>query len=135
MINLDEAKQALVASEQKAKELGVSVTTVIVDEHGSIVVVSRMDGAIPISPRIAFAKAFTSASLGVPSDGLAPNALEGKPYFGVNTILGGELTPLAGGLPVIVEGKVTGGIGVGGSMDVSQDVLCAQAAQGVLQSK
>ena len=131
-MTLEKAKQALVASENKARELGVLVTTVVVDEHGSIIAVSRMDGAIPISPRIAYAKAFTSASLGVPSDALAENAVPGKPFFGVNTLLGGELTPIAGGLPVAIEGKLVGGVGVGGSLDVSQDALCAQEAQEVL---
>ena len=128
MITLDKAKKALEASELKAKELGTAITTVIVDEHGSIIVASRMDGAIPISPRFAFCKAFTSASLGMPSEGIGSYAAEGKPYFGVNTILGGEITPIAGGFPVKMGNKLVGGVGVGGSMDVMQDSQCAQAA-------
>jgi uncharacterized protein GlcG (DUF336 family) len=132
LITLDKAKRALEASEQKAKELGTSVTTVIVDEHGSTIASSRMDGAIPISPRFAYAKAFTSASLGMPSEGIGAYACEGKPYFGVNTILGGEVTPIAGGIPVKMGNKLVGGVGVGGSMDVSQDSQCAQAAAKVL---
>lgn len=132
MITLDKAKKALEASEQKAKELGTAVTTVIVDEHGAIVVVSKMDGAIVISPRFAYCKAFTSASLGMPSEGIGAYAVEGKPYFGINTIFGGEITPIAGGIPVKMGEKLVGGVGVGGSMDVSQDSQCAQAAAKVL---
>ena len=134
MITLDEAKKALEASEKKAKALGIAVTTVVVDEHGSIIAVSRMDGAIPISPRFAYCKAFTAANLGMPSEGLGPYASEGKPYFGVNTLFGGELTPMAGGLPVKINNKVVGGVGVGGSTDTHQDVLCAQEAVKVLNS-
>lgn len=132
MITLDKAKKALEASEQKAKELGSAVTTVIVDEHGSIIAASRMDGAIPISPKFAYSKAFTSANLGMPSEGIGAYACEGKPYFGINTILGGEITPIAGGIPVKMGNKLVGGIGVGGSMDVSQDSQCAQEAAKVL---
>ena len=132
MITLDRAKKALEASERKAKELGTAVSTVVVDEHGSIIATSRMDGAIPISPRFAYCKAFTSASLGTPSEGLGAYAAEGKPYFGVNTILGGEITPIAGGVPVKMGNKLVGGVGVGGSMDVSQDSQCAQEAAKIL---
>lgn len=134
MITLEKAKKALEASEKKATELGTAVTTVIVDEHGSIIAVSRMNKAIPISPRIAFCKAFTSASLGVPSEMLGQYGGEGKPYFGVTDVLGGELTSLAGGLPVKIAEKLVGGVGVGGSMDLKQDTLCAQEAVKVLES-
>ncbi len=134
MITLEKAKQALVAAEAKAAELGVAVTTVIVDDHGSIIAVSKMDGALHISPRFAFAKAFTSANLGSPTEGLAGYVVEEKPYFGLNTLFGGELTTIAGGAPVMVGGKVVGGVGVGGSLDVSQDAQCAKAAAEVLQS-
>ena|SRR5712672_3072980 len=118
---------------KKAKELGVAVTTVIVDDHGSMIAVSRMDGAIPISPRFALSKAFTSANLGSPTESLAQYAGEGKPYFEFNTLFGGELTAIAGGEPVLLHGKVVGGIGVGGSMDVNQDAQCAKAAKNVLE--
>lgn len=132
MITLDLAKKALEAAEQKAKELKTIVTIVVVDEHGSIIAANRMDGAIPISPRFAYQKAFTSANLGTPTKDLAQYALEGQPYYGLTTILGGEMTTIAGGLPVMVNGKIAGGVGVGGSMDVNQDVACAQEAVKIL---
>jgi uncharacterized protein GlcG (DUF336 family) len=132
-MTLNQAKKAIEASEQKAAELGTAITTVVVDDHGSIIAVSRMDGAITISPRFAYAKAFTAANLGAPTDGLAQYDVEGKPYFGLNTLFGGELTTIAGGVPVTVNGKVVGGIGVGGSMDVKQDAECAKAAAATIE--
>ena len=133
-MNLSKAKKALEASEEKARQLNIAVTTVVVDDHGSIIVASRMDGAIPISPRFAYAKAFTSASIGVPSEGLGDYAKEGKPYFGINTLFGGELTAIAGGAPVKSGEKLIGGVGVGGSADVTQDAQCAQSAAKILES-
>ena len=44
------------------------------------------------------------------------------------------MTPIAGGVPVKAEGKIVGGVGVGGSADVSQDAECAEAAARVLAS-
>lgn len=134
MITLEKAKEALIASEKKAEELGTAVTTIIVDDHGSIIAVSRMDGAIHISPRFAYAKAFTSANLGAPTEALAKYEGEGQSYVGFNTLFGGELTGIAGGAPIKKQGKVVGGVGVGGSMDVSQDAACAQEAVKTLES-
>ena len=134
MITLDKAKKALDASEAKAKKLGIAVTTVIVDTHGVIIAASRMDGALNISPKFAYQKAYTSARLGFPSRAIAENAVEGKPYFGITSLFGGKITTLAGGLPVKEGNKLVGGVGVGGSYDTGQDEACAQEAVKLLAS-
>ena len=133
MITLSKAKKALEASEKKAEELGIAVSIVVVDNQGSIIAASRMDNAIPISPRFALSKAYTSANLAFPSGDLAKYASVGKPYFGINTLFGGELDLLAGGIPVKMDGKIVGAIGVGGSTDTSQDEECAKAGAAVLE--
>lgn len=134
MITLEKARKALEASERKAAQIGVAVTTVVVDEHGTMLALSRMDGAIPVSPRFAYAKAYTSASLGAPTEALASSVEAGKPYFGLHSLFGGELTVMAGGVPVLLHGKLVGGVGVGGSQDVNQDAQCAQEAKKILES-
>ena len=48
-------------------------------------------------------------------------------------MFGGELTDIAGGIPVKIQGKLIGGVGVGGSMDVTQDAQCAQEAAKILE--
>lgn len=134
MLSLVKAKKAIEAAELKAKELNIAISTVIVDDHGVIIITSKMDGSIPISPKFAYTKAFTSAVLGLSTGDMAPYAVPEKPYFGINAIFGGELTTIAGGLPVKIDNKLVGGVGVGGSMDTAQDVLCAQEAVKVLTS-
>jgi uncharacterized protein GlcG (DUF336 family) len=128
MITLEQAKKAVAAAQAKAKELNIAVTTVITDEHGSIILVEKMDGSLQISPQFAYAKSFTSANLGFPTSALAQFAGEKKPYFGINSLFGGEFTTIAGGVPVVKDDKRIGGIGVGGSTDVSEDEQCANAA-------
>jgi len=71
----------------------------------------------------------------MPTDAMEQYAVENKPYFGVNTLFGGELTPMAGGLPVKMGSKLVGGVGVGGSTDTAQDSQCAQEAVKALTSQ
>lgn len=133
MITLDKAIVALRASEAKAKELGIAVSTWILDDYGVPIAFSRMDNAIHISPRFSFAKAFTSQALGMPSGDIGPYAAEGKPYFSVLTMFSHEMSAIIGGLPVKINDKVVGSVGVGGSLDVNQDLLCAQEAVRVFE--
>lgn len=128
MLKLSKAQKALELAEAKAKELDIKVTTVVVDEHGVVVALSRMDGAFYISPKFATMKAYTSAMLGLPSGDIAQYAAEGKPYFGINAAFSHELITLAGGLPIKDGEKVIGGVGVGGSLDVNDDVKVAEEA-------
>lgn len=121
------ARKAIEASEAKAKEFGIAVSTAIVDEYGDLVAFSRMPGAIKISPKFALAKAYTAGTIGMATADMAPYAVEGKPYYGMDALFGGELTTIAGGLPIKAGDKLVGGVGVGGSADVSQDVECAKA--------
>lgn len=121
-------KKAIEAAEKKAISLKQLVSIAIVDEHGDLLAFSRMPEAITISPKFAISKAFTSGTLGLPTSGLGAYACEGKPYFGISSIFAGKLTTIAGGVPVKVGEKLVGGIGVGGSLDVSMDEQIAQSA-------
>ena len=132
-MNSENVLKALEAAKAKAEELKIAVTVAVVDNSGILLGLLRMDGAISISPRFAVAKAYTSGTIGLATADMAGYATEGKPYFGITSILGGELTTIAGGVPVMIAGKLAGGVGVGGSTDVNQDAECAKAAMEVLQ--
>lgn len=126
-MDLSKAKKIIEAVEVKAKELGVQVSIAVVDQYGDLLAFERMDGAIKISPDFAKTKAYTAGTIGLATADMAPYAEEGKPYFGMASLFGGRLTTIAGGLPIMDGEKLVGGLGVGGSHDVAQDVECAKA--------
>ncbi len=127
------AQKAIEAAIKKAQEIGIAVSVAIVDQYGDLVAFGRMKGAIKISPKFAITKAYTSGTLGIGTADMAAYAVEGKPYYGMTSLFGGELTTISGGLPIMQNGKLIGGVGVGGSQDVNQDLECAQAALKILE--
>jgi uncharacterized protein GlcG (DUF336 family) len=104
---------------------GYRVTVAVVDRSGVIKVLLRADGAGPHTVGSSTRKAYTSASLGRPTGELAATVagnaeLEGMRHMDPQIIL------LAGGLPIVVEDVVVGGIGVGGAPGGNLDEACAQ---------
>lgn len=110
------------AAVESAEALGQPQCIVIVDASGELLGEIRMHGSKFLSRRSARAKARTAASIGAPST-TVPEAA--RPHIAAAT--GGEVTGLAGGLPVRLGGVLLGGIGVG-SGSPEQDLTVARAA-------
>ncbi|SDF56554.1 cob(I)yrinic acid a,c-diamide adenosyltransferase [Sporolituus thermophilus] len=124
---LEKAKNLINAAERKAAEIGVPMVITVVDDGGNLVAQHRMDGALLASIAISRDKAYTAVALKMPTHQAAALAQPGQPLFGLNTIDGGRLVIFGGGLPIIDNGKIVGGIGVSGGT-VDEDIAVAQAA-------
>jgi glc operon protein GlcG len=120
------AMKLLQAAMQKAKEIGVPECISIVDAGGHLLAFGRMDGAFVQSIDSSLMKAMTAASYGEPTGNIAA---------GVDLKLAiatqGKRINLPGGLPIIIDGHVVGGIGVGSGTG-EQDRIVAEAALGAL---
>ncbi|MGR8918889.1 MAG: GlcG/HbpS family heme-binding protein [Gammaproteobacteria bacterium] len=118
------ATRMVAAAISKAEELGCKQNAAVVDPGGRLVAFGRMDGAAILGIEGCQRKAFT-ALFGVGTDGFYhaikddPSLVHGLSHFTNATIVGG-------GLPIIINGEVVGGIGVGGA-SVEEDIACAQA--------
>ena len=119
------AKAALAAAEEAAKVKGLALSIAVVDHSGHLVAFHRADGASVTSIEAALRKARTAAQLGVPS-----KVFEDLVHGGATSILGFEfVTPSQGGVPLLVDGVVVGGIGgSGGSGEDDEAVASAGAA-------
>ncbi len=112
----------LTAAVDKAEAIGQPQCIVIVDASGELLAEIRMTGAKFLSRKSALAKALTAASIGAESTKV-PEAV--RPLIGLAT--DGAVTGLPGGLPIIIDGCLVGGIGVGSGTG-EQDIEVATAA-------
>jgi uncharacterized protein GlcG (DUF336 family) len=116
------------AAVNKATETKAPQCIAIVDGAGHLLSFVRMNGAKVLSTDSAIGKAITAASSGKPTG-------TGNPETEIKMaiVTAGKQTNIRGGLPLLVDGKIVGGIGVGsGTLD--QDVECAEAGAAVLRS-
>jgi glc operon protein GlcG len=115
------ALAVLHAAVAKALEIKVPQCIAVVDAGGNLLAFVRMDGAKVLSQHTATQKAVTAATTRVPT-GNAPDDHALK----LALASGGRVTNLKGGLPIVVNGDVVGGIGVGSGTG-DEDMAVAQA--------
>jgi len=121
-----DAQVLLTGARDKSVEIGVPMCVAITDESGQLIAFERMDGGKVTSTTIAIDKAFTAAAARKATHEYGESSQPGKPAFGIHSAIGGRLMVVGGGLPVIVDGEVVGGIGLS-SGTPAQDLQCAQA--------
>jgi len=115
------------AAVAEAESMSVPVTVVVVDESGITKEMLRMDGAPLVSVQTAINKAYAAAAIGMPPDDFyAAIESDGAAVAEFGTRPG--LALIAGGLPVVADGKVAGAIGVAGAMTGAEDRRIAEVA-------
>lgn len=123
------AKYLAASAENAAQDAGLYISVCIIDEHGNVVLKHRMDGSTLISIEMSERKAFTAASLQVPTDEISKLALPGAPLFTLASVSGGRYVAFGGGLPILVDDKCIGGLGISGGTS-EQDTLLAETVLG-----
>ena len=97
----------------------------VADAAGYPIALRRLDGGKVTSVQIAMNKAFTAAGHRKPTHNYK-NALPGEEAFGIFTQHDGRFTVFVGGFPIVVDGKVVGGIGASGG-NGEQDIAVCEA--------
>lgn len=123
-VSLESAKKVAAPAIAEAVRNNWTVAVAIVDPSGNLIYFEKMDNTQLASSEISVEKARTSAIYKRPTkalqDALAAGG-EGLRILGLR-----NATPLDGGLPLVVEGKIVGAIGVSGATS-DQDGQCAKA--------
>jgi glc operon protein GlcG len=126
-LSLPGARALIEAGLREAAEMDVAVTIVVVDESGVEKASVRMDGAPLVSLRTATNKAFAAAAIGMPPDDFY-GAIEADAAAVASFATRPGLALIAGGLPVVIDCDVAGGIGVAGAMTGAEDRRIAEEA-------
>jgi uncharacterized protein GlcG (DUF336 family) len=127
-ITLEDAKKAMAAADAEARKNNWNMAIAILDAGSHLLMFQRMDDVQIGSIDIAIGKAKTAVNFKRPT-----KALDDLVSGGRNAFLAIDgVIPLQGGLPVMVDGKLIGGVGVSGGT-APQDEQVAQAAVSVLQ--
>jgi uncharacterized protein GlcG (DUF336 family) len=121
-IAVDVARRAAVAAIVEGKKNGWTVAAAVVDSGGALVYFERIDGTQYGSSDVAVAKARSAAAYKRPTKAFEEAVAGGRTSI---LALPGAM-PLEGGIPIVLDGKIVGAIGVSGATS-QQDGTCAQA--------
>ncbi len=125
------ALKILEAITNKAEELGIKINAAVVDEGANLKAFIRMDEAALLSSEIAQNKAYTAAAFGKPTHEWYP-MIKDEPALLTGIVHTNKLVVFGGGMPLIINGLIAGGIGVSGGT-AEEDVLCAQVGLDVFE--
>jgi glc operon protein GlcG len=123
-ISVEDAKKAAALSLAESRKNNWTVAVAVVDPSGNLVYYEKMENTQLGSGNVAIDKARSAALFKRPTkafqDALAAGG-EGLRILGLH-----GATPIEGGIPLVIEGKIVGAIGVSGATS-AQDGQCAKA--------
>jgi glc operon protein GlcG len=129
-ITLAQAKKVMAAAEAEATKQNWPVAIAIVDGGGHLVLFQRLDNTQLGSIEVALEKAKTSALFRRPTKAFEDTLNDGGKALRVLRLP--KALPIEGGLPIIVEGKLIGAIGVSG-VKSTEDIQVAAAGLAALR--
>lgn len=120
------------AALEKSKEVGIDISFAVYDENGLPRVYRRYGEALVLSITLVPGKAYTAAVTQCKTKDVAAASAEGQSLMAIQTN-DPRITLVAGGYPLFVNGKIAGGIGVGGGTE-EQDCAIAEYVVSVFES-
>lgn len=123
-LTLEEARAMIDRGLAKAREIHQAAAIVVVDAGGNVVSISRMDDSPLASVHVSRAKAYVAAVQGRPTATFAASARERPEIFSAfQTLLPHHPFPGPGGMPILKNGRVVGGIATGGGIGPYTEIL------------
>jgi uncharacterized protein GlcG (DUF336 family) len=124
-VNYETAIKLINAAAAEAKKHNWKMNIAVVDNNGELIAFQRMDGAQIASVKISQGKAATAARYRRPSEAFFKAMESGHPYV---FTLDYQLVASPGGIPLVHDGKMVGGIGCSGGTGGQDAVSCKAGA-------
>jgi len=129
-VSSGEAKALIDKARERAAAGGKAMTFVVVDSGGFLVAAERMDGARPMTPSIATAKAYTAAVMQRPSAMLKGWSESDPVFFGQVGRMGQHpIVATKGGYTLQRDGEFLGGFGVSGGSPDEDEAICTAVVE------
>lgn len=125
-VSLDLALALLARVREEAATRGLALAAAVVDDGGNVLASQRMDGSALGALQLAVGKAYTAVLWGTPTGTFGASTQPGGDDWGWNTT-DPRIVVYAGGLPLLADGALVGGIGASGA-SAAEDEACVAAA-------
>ncbi len=128
-ISLEHTKKLLELLELESKRQGLNMVIAICNPAGNMIAVHAMDDAFLISFDLAMRKAYTAVALKTSTLELGKQVGPGQASYGVDKMGDSKIVVVAGGVPLVSNGRIVGGLGVSGGTGDQDHQLAAYGAR------
>lgn len=119
-LTLDGAERVIAAAKVKAQQVRAPGGVIaVVDAGGNLMALARLDGTFAAGANISIGKARTAVLFQKPTKVFEDIINKGRTAMAA--LPDSFFTPLQGGIPVVVDGQIIGGVGVSGASSAAQD--------------
>lgn len=129
-VSVENAKKAAAVALEEARKGNWKMAVAVVDSGGTLVYYEKMDNTQLGSADVAIDKARTAVRFKRPSKAFQDLVADGGAGLRILGLPGA--VPIEGGVPLIMDGKIVGAIGVSGDSS-DHDGICAQAGAATLK--
>lgn len=132
-LTLEGAERVIAAAKAKARELQAPGGVIaVVDSGGNLMALERLDGTFAAGANISIGKARTAVLFQKPTKVFEDIINKGRTAMAALPDV--FFTPLQGGIPIVLDGQIIGGVGVSGASSAAQDEELAIAGADAAKS-
>src|SRR6059058_1704807 len=119
-LTLDGAERVIAAAKAEASKVKAPGGVIaVVDAGGNLMALERLDGTFAAGANISIGKARTAVLFQKPTKVFEDIINKGRTAMAA--LPDSFFTPLQGGIPVVLDGQIIGGVGVSGASSAAQD--------------